>query len=343
MCPSAFLLYGADPGSADEPQEPGDCYLVHCADERVRLDAASGGFITGLILHLMDKGAVDGAIVARCEGETPLIAESFIARNRDAVLSSCGSKYVPVSNCTALREVLQRPGRYIFIGTPCMIEGLTKLQNFMPALKERIVLSVGFVCSGMASRISTKNYIENDGKVSIRDVRRIAYRGDGWPGRFRVFGKNGSLLMDRPYIGGSLVHVVSRDHYLRCENCLDHWAHFSDIVVSDPWTAQMMKNETIGRSAVMVRTRRGKESIESGIRQGGLIADPITAEEMFSFNRHLVIDSRHPRHSWMAIYQLIFFRRMRYLLPLFKYLAVKRTITGLRTTLNAFFDKKYYL
>ncbi len=343
VCPSAFLLKGTAPEfSSDGENGSPECYLMHSSDDSLRKDAASGGFITSLILHLMDSGSADGAVVARCEGETPLIAESFIARDRAEVLSSRGSKYAPVSNCTALREVLERPGRYVFVGTPCMIEGLAKLQKFLPELRERIVLSIGFVCAGMASRLATRNYIENDGKVNMRDVRRITYRGDGWPGRFRVFGENDSLLMDRPLIGGSLTHVVGRDHYLRCENCLDHWARFADLVVSDPWTEEMIKSETMGRSAVMVRTGRGKEAIESGIKQGGLIADSIAVQDMFSFNSHLVIDSSHPRNSWMSIYQLLFFRRLRYLVPLLKYVTSKRRITGLRTTLRAFFNKQNY-
>ncbi len=348
VCPSAFLLKGSDPGFAPETgdgapaNDPVECFLAHSNDDRIRIDAASGGFISGLILHLMGSGAADGAVVARCEGESPLIAESFIAMDRASVLSARGSKYAPVSNCTALRQVLEKPGRYIFIGTPCMNEGLTKLQQFLPELKGRIVLNIGFVCAGMASRLSTKEYIEKEGGVDMNGVRRIAYRGNGWPGRFKVFGANDALLMDRPLIGGSLVHVVGRDHYLRCENCLDHWARFADIVVSDPWSREMMKNESVGWSAVMVRTDRGKEAVASGISGGDLIAERITADDMLAFNAHLVIDSGHPRHSWMAIYQLVFFRRMKYLLSLMKYVLKRRKIVGLRTTVRTLLDKKYY-
>jgi len=342
VCPSTFLLQGTDPGLSDDVKNASyDCYLIHSKDDNIRLDASSGGFITGLILHLMDKGKADGGVVARCEGQHPLVAESFIATDKESLLSARASKYAPVSSCTVLSEVLERPGRYVFVGTPCMIEALTKLQELLPKLQERIVLKISLVCAGMASRLSTKAYIEEDGGVSIADAHRICYRGNGWPGRFRVFGENNKLLMDRPHLGGSLIHVVPRDHYLRCWNCLDHWGRFADVTVCDPWCEEMVKTERKGRSAVMVRTERGKQAVRSAIDSGDMIADSITLQDMLGYNRHLVIDPDHPRHGWMAAYQLLFFGRLKHLIPVLKSL-LRRKRVGLITTLKTRLCKAYY-
>jgi coenzyme F420-reducing hydrogenase beta subunit len=193
----------------------------------------------------------------------------------------------------------------------------------------------------MASRLSTKAYIEEHGGVNMADVRRICYRGNGWPGRFRVFGQNDKLLMDRPLLGGSLIHVVGRDHYLRCRNCLDHWARFSDIAVSDPWTDEMVRTERKGRSAIMVRTERGKEAVTSTIGSGDMIADSITVEDMLGYNKHLVLHAEHDWHGWMAAYQLLFWCRVRYLGRVLRSLLRRKQI-GLRTTLRARLSRKYY-
>ena len=342
VCPSSFLLNGITPVLKNEKEKVNECYLSYARDDRIRIDAASGGFVTGLIMHLLDKRNVDGAIVARCEGENPIVAESFIARNRESLLSSRGSKYAPVSNCTVLRDVLEKPGRYIFVGTPCMNEALTKLQKMLPELKRSIVLRIGFVCAGMASRLSTKAYIENHGGVNIKDVRRISYRGNGWPGRFRVFGENDTLLMDRPLLRGSLTHLVGHDHYLRCKNCLDHWAYFADIVVSDPWTNDMVQNEKKGLTAIMVRTVRGKEIIDSAMASGDLIFESISDRDFIAYNTHLAMNTKHPWNSWMLLYQLFFFGRLKYIIPLLRYILRNKELIGLRTTIKARFGKKYY-
>jgi coenzyme F420 hydrogenase subunit beta len=342
VCPSSFLLNDSYQRFEIEPPKCDlDCYLAHSTNENIRRDSASGGFITGTIYHLMQMRRVDGAVVARCQGDNPLVAESFIAMDERSLLTAQGSKYTPVSSCTVLSKVLEQPGLYVFVGTPCMCEALIKLQRYFPDLSSRISLIVSFVCAGMASRLSTSNYIQKDGGVDIEDVRRICYRGSGWPGRFRVYGENRKLLMDRPLIGGSLSRVVGQDHYLRCENCLDHWGRYADIVVSDPWTKEIIQSETKGRSAIMIRTERGRAVLASVISDGGLIANKISIVDMIGYNQHLEINSSHSRHSWIALYQLLFFGRTRYLFPILR-LFLKRRLVGLRTTFRSRFDSQYY-
>ena len=341
VCPSAFLLEGTDPNyPCLTEQKDLNCYLAHSPDDEVRLDASSGGFVTGLILHLMKKGQADGAIVARCQGKNPFIAESFIATTREELLSARASKYAPVSSCVTLKEALEQNGRYVFIGTPCMIEGLRKIQDIIPEMKERIVLAIGLVCAGMASRQSTIAFLQRY-DVKLEQAYRIVYRGGGWPGYFRVFDKKGETMLNKPLLGGSLDLVVPGDHYLRCWNCLDHWARFSDIAVSDPWCDEMVDNETKGWSGIMVRTESGQQAIDSSIADGDIIAKNISAEEMYSYNKHLIITSKHPRHAWMALYQLIFFGRFRGLKFVVHSLIRKKGI-GLLTTLRARLDSNYY-
>lgn len=341
VCPSTFLLKGTDPGyPCLREQKDLNCYLAHSPDDDVRLDASSGGFITGLILHLMKKGQADGAIVARCQGKNPFIAESFIATTREQLLSARASKYAPVSSCVTLKVALEKPGRYVFVGTPCMIEGLRKIQDIIPEMKERIILAIGLVCAGMASRQSTIAFLQRYA-VNLRKAYKIVYRGDGWPGYFRVFDEKGETILKKPLLGGSLDLVVPGDHYLRCWNCLDHWARFADIAVSDPWCDEMVDNETKGWSGIMVWTKSGQQAIDSSIANGDMVAKKVSAEEMYGYNKHLIITSTHPRHAWMALYQLIFFGRLKGLKSVLSSLIRKKGI-GLLTTLRARFDQNYY-
>lgn len=341
VCPSAFLLKGTDPGypRLNEPKAL-NCYLAHSPDDDVRLDASSGGFITGLILHLMKTGQADGAIVAKCEGEDPWIAKSFIATTLEELLSARASKYAPVSSCVTLKEALEKTGRYVFVGTPCMIEGLRKIQEIIPEMKERIVLAIGLICAGMASRQSTIAFLQRY-NVNLDQAYKIVYRGGGWPGYFRVFDEKGETILKKPLLGGSLDLVVPGDHYLRCWNCLDHWARFSDIAVSDPWCDEMVDNETKGWSGVMVWSQSGQQAVDSSVADDDIIAKNVSSEEMYGYNKHLIITSKHPRHAWMALYQLIFFGRFKGLKSVVRSL-IKKKGTGLLTTLRARFDKNYY-
>lgn len=341
VCPSTFLLRGTDPGhSRLTEKENFKSYLIHSPDDSIRLDSSSGGFITGLILHLMKKGQVDGGVVAKCQGKEPWIAKSFVATTREELLSARASKYAPVSNCTALKDVLEKPGRYVFVGTPCMVEGLRKLQDLKPVLKERIVLAVGMVCAGMASRQSTIAFLQRY-EVNLDEAYKISYRGGGWPGYFRVFNKENEVILKKPLLGGSLDLLVPGDHYLRCLNCLDHWANYADIIVSDPWCDEMVDNETKGWSGIMIKTQSGQEAVDSAIAEGDMFAKEVSAEEMYNYNKHLIITSEHTIHSWMALYQLLFFGRFRGLSSVFRNLINKKGV-GLLTTIRARFDRHYY-
>jgi hypothetical protein len=91
----------------------------------------------------------------------------------------------------------------------------------------------------------------------------------------------------------------------------------------------------------MVRTERGSQAVRSAVDGGDMIADPITVKDMLSYNKHLVIDSEHPRHGWMAGYQLLFFGRLRYGGMVLRSLLHRKRL-GLKTTLKARLSRKYY-
>jgi hypothetical protein len=103
----------------------------------------------------------------------------------------------------------------------------------------------------------------------------------------------------------------------------------------------MVKTEQKGRSAIMVRTERGRKVVASEIETGDMIADAITVKDMLGYNKHLVIDSKHPRHGWMSAYQLAFWGRVKYLPALIRSLMRTKQI-GLKTTIKARLSRRYY-
>ena len=342
ICPSVFLIRNDKYRLAPEiVSNDSMAHLIHSTDMNIRKSGASGGFISGIFVYLLEKKLIDGCVVSRCQGKNPLIVSSFIARDKETIISSAGSKYSPTSACTVLKDIINTPGKYAFVGTPCMLEGLANLEKYFPELKERIVLKIGFVCAGMASRFSTKDYIEKHGNVSMNDVWRIEYRGNGWPGRFRAFDKKLKVLFDRPLLGGSLTHVVGEDTYLRCQNCLDHWSYYADIVVSDPWKDEMVKGEKLGWSAVLLKSRKGKDIVFQAISDGYFHADNISVDEFKLFNKHLIIHNKHIVYSWIMVYRFIFLHKIQYFFKIiYKFLKHKRI--GLLTTIKARIQRKYY-
>lgn len=344
VCPSAFLLKGIDPEYQDDGlKKLYEYYTIYSTDDNIRIDSASGGFVTGLILHLMEKEMVNGAIVARGDLKNPLINESFVATSREDLLISRGSRYSPVSNCTALTDVLKYDGRYVFVGTPCQVEGCVKLQNLIPELKKKIALTIAFICFGTASRSSTRSYLKRY-NVNSSKVKRICYRGDGWPGNFRVFGEDG-LILKRPLlryenntvIGDELSHLVPIDHYLRCTNCLDHWGLFADISCADAWSHENLLNERKGISSIVIRTKRGRHAVASAVKNSDMVSSRIGMDDILEQQKALVPYMNRIKNSWMPLYQFIFFGRLMKPISI-----LKNKGSGFKTILRARFNTNYY-
>ncbi len=345
VCPSAFLLKGDNPGYSGEGiSDEDEGWIIHAKDENVRREAASGGFTSALMLHMMEEGLCDGAVVARTSQNNPLESQSFLAMTREDVLSARGSRYAPVPACLGLKEVLASEGRYVFVGCPCHIEALEKLKSVHPILRERIVLTIGFMCAGTASRTSTRSYLLRY-NVDISKIKKIKYRGNGWPGSFTAYGKDDDIIFRRPLleykegrvIGDSLYHVVGQDHYLRCYNCLDHWGRFADITVSDPWSVDMLKSEKVGKSGILIRSVAGKQIVSEATAKGVFDRKSIPPKEHYNLQKALVQLSVSTHRSWMPLYQILFFGRFSYFFALFK-----SRPRGLMTTVRERLNLDYY-
>ena len=122
------------------------CYAGYATDNEVLDKASSGGIISSLLIYLLQKGAIDGAVVTRLNREDPLRPETIIARNKEKILSAAQSKYMPVPVNVAIREILQRDGKFAVIGLPCHIHGTRRAEQLNPQLKDKISLHIGMIC-----------------------------------------------------------------------------------------------------------------------------------------------------------------------------------------------------
>ncbi len=122
-------------------------YVGHATDKVVGHNSASGATVSALLVHALEEGLIDGALVTRMRRDDPLTPEPFIARTREEILSACGSKYCPVPANTALQEVLGGNDRIAVVGLPCHIQGLRKAEQRIPKLAQQIRYHISLTCS----------------------------------------------------------------------------------------------------------------------------------------------------------------------------------------------------
>lgn len=249
------------------------CYVAHSTDEKLRYDASSGGMVTQILIHLIDKGIVDGALVTRMNPEKPLEPEPFIARTPEDIIEAAGSKYCPVPANIALREILREPGKYAVVGLPCHIQGIRKAEMINRKLRERIVYHLGIVCNHTPSFMATEFLLEKLG-VSKNEVKSIKYRGEGWPGSLKIETTTGQILLLPEYWGSGFGQLFIPP---RCRRCSDHMAELSDMSFADPWLREF-EGENIGKTLIVLR--KDIKILDDLKKEGLCNLEPIEAEKV---------------------------------------------------------------
>ena len=237
----------------------------------VRNAASSGGIITALAAYLLETGQVTGVLQVRTRKDHCVHNELQISRTKEEVLACASSRYAPASMFDRIGEWMGRPGeRYAFIGKPCDVMTLRRYTEAHPELPARIECWISLVCAGMPSYNATRTLIARASDTS--PVLSLRYRGDGWPGDFKVEFESGRTY--RCSYNESWGKVLGRDVRFRCKICPDGIGQYADLVVGDAWHTKDGYpdfTEQDGRSFLLVRTIRGSELVEKA-RKAGIVS-----------------------------------------------------------------------
>lgn len=232
------------------------CYVGHSTNETIRHNSASGGIATQLLVYAMEKGLIDGALVARARKDNPLLIEGVIAKTTDDVIAASKSKYCPVAVNTGLREILKENGRYAVVGLPCHIHGIRKAEQVFKILKKRIILHIGLLCSHMVSYEGVDLVLSNL-HIPKESVTELNYRGEGWPGSMSIKTANGAvqrLPLMRSWHAYWPVFSSFFFTPMRCTMCPDQAAELADVSLGDAWLPEFKRDKS-GESIIVVRTK----------------------------------------------------------------------------------------
>ena len=272
-------IYGGPP----EHPEVGhyrEMYAGYASDKDIQWAGQSGGVISALLIDLLERKEIDGAVVTRVPNNAPTKAETFIARTREDILSCVGSKYGPVSAAEAIRLVRKEKGKFVFVGVSCQIHAFRKASEFSKTLAPKIYAFFGLHCKGIYSTHFFDFLLKRYGLTTV-DVKSYNLRSKewrGWPADLRIETHDGRTID----LSGGLSRTGPRDYFaqMRCLTCTDKLNEFSDVSFGDcrvPWVydkqtlAQAEGGNNPGQSDIVARTERGSALIQSAIDRGVLI------------------------------------------------------------------------
>lgn len=235
----------------------------------IRERGAGGGVTTALLTYALESGQIDGAVVANMNRERPWVVEPRMASSASEVLEAAQSKYCVVPSNVMLKEASKGGRRLGLVGVPCQVEGIRKVQFYRRPrrIADNVKLTIGIFCGGNISRMLTEHIILKVAGVSLDQVARFEYRGGPQSQDVRVTTRDGQVRsIPLPQISPAIRNMF-RD---RCSMCLDLTADLADISVGDIYVAAAGGLRVPKVSAILVRTKRGGELIESACKAGYL-------------------------------------------------------------------------
>jgi len=252
-----------------------DVYAGHTNLEDILQQCQSGGFVSTVLIHCLEKGIIDGAVVTKWKEDSPFEPETYIANNREEVLNAVGSKYNPVPASQILNKLLDKNGKYAFVGTSCQIQAMRKAETSFPELAEKIKLYIGLHCLGVFTYHFHDQMCHKIGKPKdeITYFRHRSKEWRGWPCDMRLETKDDDIFD----IDANTSRLNPRPFFTswRCKLCFDKTNEFSDVSCGDCRMSELheeIKNDGYelkkGLSEFVVRTERGKKIVEDVISDG---------------------------------------------------------------------------
>jgi len=211
--------------------------VAQAKDSNILKVCQDGGVVTALLLFALESGLIDGAVVSGLSQEKPFNPVPTLALTREDILKSAGTKYSYSPNIQALAEgVKQKKSNLAFVGTPCQIHAIRKMQ--MAGLK-RYTAPVRFLIGLMCSECF---YYEGLMQKHIQEKLGINLNG------IKKMNIKGKMLVTTEK-GVQAIPLAEVKQYARgsCRFCDDFSSELADISAGglglDKWTFTIIRTE----------------------------------------------------------------------------------------------------
>jgi coenzyme F420-reducing hydrogenase beta subunit len=258
-----------------------DLYHAYAKDESVRINAASGGIGSALLIALLKSGEIAGALVCNTHIEDSKVRAHFaIATTEREIIAAQGSKYVETTFIKeALPLIRDFDGHVAVVGLPCDITNLCRWIAKDAALANKVRVKIALVCSHN-SRTGLVDAITQKLEDQAGGGRLQAYRfkRGHWRGELQAHFDNGTTIT-KPFSYFGLYQNLFFFSEKKCLVCHDHFGYQADISLGDVW-AYRFKDDPIKKTGVIVRTEPGETAWTVALQSGGIISTTLTINDI---------------------------------------------------------------
>ena len=255
---------------------PGELYAGYALDAALRKRVSSGGVVSAVLIDLLERGEIDGAVVSRITAQDGhLAAVSSVARTREEVLQHGGSSYVDTPVLQAVNALKDQPGRYAVVALPCQARALRSQMKRNPELREKFFPIIGLFCRGNVTETFYEDYFRRVGidpaQVESVHVIRGHLQGDVV---VRLHSGEERII---PFMTINSYRLAGIHPKALCAWCDEHTSEESDLAVGDIFMPEF-KQRIVKRSAFVAHTPQAAALIERLEANGLLISEFVGRE-----------------------------------------------------------------
>ena len=243
-------------------------------DPELRFAGASGGALSGLLLHLLESGTVDAVVQIEADPDNPIANRTVISTDRAGILAAAGSRYAPSAPLARLMELVGSGRRHAFVGKPCDVVALRALADDGPRSRRRFRSCCRSSVPGSRPRPAGARFWtpwarSRAGHAVSLSGAGLARAGDGdasgWQRRAMSYHDSWGKILSK--------HVQHR-----CKICADGTGKAADIVCADAWECDEagypVFEEADGVSLIVSRTALGARLLEDAVAAGRIKTGP---------------------------------------------------------------------
>lgn len=257
----------------------------HATDDAVRFAGASGGGLSGMLVHLIESGTVDAVVQTTASDTLPISNAPVITMNTASITAAAGSRYAPSAPLEGIpTQVAAHKAdgtRYAFVGKPCDAAAMRALCDRDSDVAAAFPVILSFFCAGVPSHTGGKEVLAKLG-TDLESTAKFRFRGNGWPGQATATAHDGTTrsMSYHESWGG----VLSRHVQMRCKLCADGTGTAADIVCADAWESDAagypVFKEAPGISLIVARTDLGVRLLADAQTAGHLKTEPFDVEAL---------------------------------------------------------------
>ncbi len=247
--------------------------IAQATDDSILRVCQDGGVVSAILTYAFDTGLIDSAIVSDTSNEKPWFAMPRLISSSLSIPKCAGTRYTYSPSLLALEEAVKQKRKSIaFVGTPCQIQSLRKIEAFpLKKYSGMIKFTIGLMCTEcFAYEGLMKKHIEGTLGLSLGDVKKINIKG-----KVLISTKSGQKA----------VPLQDAKQYTRkgCFPCRDFSAELADISAGglglEGWTFTIL------------RSNKGEQIFDGAERTGAVRTRPV-ADEKFASDLLLKLSKR---------------------------------------------------